>query len=276
MAERSMLDLAQAVRAQIIRETAPKVAERRFVTIRGLGRLAIWGGTAAAALSVAVIASRSEIGSQRMATALLHDGQAQAGTRTADADAETRRLADAVRGLVSERDQINSRLAAVEHDMDDVTGSVSRQIAAVSEARRSETGPTVSAVAAATTTLVPTTVPPPGTFPSASATTPSPADNGPPAATAAAEYGADIGSGLTIQALRVRWAAIRSAHPELFDGLEPIVSVKEVAHANRVELRLVVGPFAKAGEAGQLCASVALFGLFCQPTIFDGQRLAVR
>jgi len=145
-----------------------------------------------------------------------------------------------------------------------------------SEARRSETGPTVSATAAVTTAMLTPTAPPPAVAASSSGAMQSSADTAVAAPMAPTEYGVDIGSGLTIQALRVRWTAIRSAHPELFDGLEPIVSIKEVPHGNRVELRLVVGPFAEAGAATQLCASVALFGLFCQPTIFDGQRLALR
>ena len=74
------------------------------------------------------------------------------------------------------------------------------------------------------------------------------------------EFGVDIGSGLTIQALRTRWAAIRTAHPQLFEGLEPIVSVKEVPRTNRIELRLVAGPIAQAGTAAQLCAQLSALG----------------
>jgi hypothetical protein len=276
MADRSMLDLAQAVRAQIIKETAPKIAAKRSFTIKGLERLALWGATATGALLLAVLSSRSEVGSQRMAAAL-SGGQTQAAsTHAFNAEAETRRLADAVRGLAVDSDQVKSRLAAVEHDMDDVTGSVSRQIEVAKQAARAEDGPTVSATAAATTGMLT----PSAMLPTAPAfppsTTPPSADTAAPAAAVTTQYGIDIGSGLTIQALRMRWTAIRSAHPDLFEGLEPIVSIKEVAHASRVELRLVVGPFAQADAATQLCASVAVFGLFCQPTLYDGQRLALR
>jgi hypothetical protein len=91
-----------------------------------------------------------------------------------------------------------------------------------------------------------------------------------------AVYGVDIGSGLTIQALRTRWEVLRSAHPEIFDGMRPVVSVKEVPRGNRVELRLVAGPLAQPADAAQLCALLTPFGLFCQPTLYDGQRLAWR
>jgi hypothetical protein len=41
-------------------------------------------------------------------------------------------------------------------------------------------------------------------------------------------------------------------------------------------LRLVVGPFIEAAAAERLCASLTPIGLFCQPTIYDGQHLALR
>jgi len=41
-------------------------------------------------------------------------------------------------------------------------------------------------------------------------------------------------------------------------------------------LRLVVGPIAQPSAAKELCASLTPFGLFCQPTLYDGQRLALR
>jgi hypothetical protein len=262
MAERSMLDLAQAVRAQIIKETAPKVAAKRLMTLKELGYLAVWGATAAGALMIAVLSSRGEVGSQRLA-AVLQGSQRAAAMHVFDAEAETRRLTEAVRSLATDDDRIKSRLAAVEHGMDDVTGSVSQRLNQPKETARAEDGPTVSATAAVVTAMAIPAAPPATVAPFAA----------PPAET---EYGVDVGSGLTLQALRVRWLALRSAHPELFEGLAPIVTVKEVTHTKAIELRLVVGPFTHAGAAGELCASLGLFGLFCQPTIYDGQRLALR
>jgi hypothetical protein len=157
--------------------------------------------------------------------------------------------------------------------MDDVTGSISQQLKEAKATARGEDGPTVSATAAVATAM---TIPA-ATIPAAPPETVAPFTAAPnPAPPTETEYGVDVGSGLTLQALRVRWLALRSAHPELFEGLVPIVSVKEVTHTKGIELRLVVGPFAQAGAASQFCASLGLFGLFCQPTIYDGQRLALR
>jgi hypothetical protein len=279
MPERSMLDLAQAVREQIIKETPPRKGEKqRSFSAAGFRRLALWGATAAAALLLAVISSRSEIGTQRLAVAL-HGGPTQS-VHVFDAEAETRRLSDAVRGLTADNEAIKMHLAAVEHDvqrdLDDVTGSISKEIEAANAARRADDGPTVAATAALSTAMVkPAVAPPPLVLAAAPAMEPeasSATAPGPPPVT----YGVDVGSGLTIPALRARWEILRSAHPELFAGLRPVVSIKEIPHANRVELRLVAGPIAEPAAATQLCATLTPFGLFCQATVFDGQRLAAR
>lgn len=266
-----MLDFAQAVREQIAKATLPRKGETpRPFTIEGLRRLALWGGTAAGALLLAVISSRSEIGAQQFAIAW-HGGRSQTA-QMFDAEAETRRLSDAVRGLTADSDQIKTRLASVEQGMDDVTGSISKEIETANAAQRFDGGPSVAATAAVAAAMAAATPPQanaparPGTIAVAAGA------NGSPQAA----YGVDIGSGLTIQALRARWDVLRSAHPQLFAGLQPIVSVKDVPRSNRAELRLVAGPLAQPGAAAQLCAALTPFGLFCQPAIFDGQHLALR
>jgi hypothetical protein len=261
MPERSMLDLDLA---EAIRATPKPVPAKKSFTVQALKRAALWGATAAGALMIAVLASRSEVGAQRLAGILPLRNH---GTQVAfNAETETRRLADAIRFLAANDDQFKARLATVERNMDDMTGSVSRQIAAAEAkpARAFEMGPTVQATAAVVAAMTPPTTAPPAVEAAA------------PAATSQTEYGADIGSGLTIQALRLRWAAIHAAHPQLFEGLAPIVTIKEASGSNKIELRLVVGPFARPGAATQLCAALTPFGLFCQPTIYAGQHLAMQ
>jgi hypothetical protein len=259
-----MLNLARAV------NVAPKAAApKKPFTMHRLRQLAVWGATAASALLIAVMASRSEVGYQRSGSLLASLGARSSprlAAQTFDPQAETRRLSDAIRTLASNDEQIKTRLTAIEHNMDDMTGSISRQIEAVKSAPPSPppNGPTVETTAMATTVMAAPLLVQPLIRPAS-----------PPPAQPAA-YGVDIGSGLTIAALRARWAAIRSAHPQLLEGLEPIVAVREPPKTNRVELRLVAGPLAQLGLAEQLCASLTPFGLFCQPTIFDGQHLALR
>jgi hypothetical protein len=249
-----MLDLAQAVREQIVKETPPRKGERaRAFTVSSLWRLAIWGVTAAGALSLVVLTSRSEVGAERIAS-LLHGGRQQQA-RAFDAQVETQRLAEAVRGLAADGNQMKSRLAAVERDVSDVTGSISKEIDAAQSARQAAPGPTIAATAAATLAMP--------VIPAHTGATPT-------------EYAVDIGSGLTVEALRTRWLSIYSAHPRLFEGMKPIISVREIPRGSRVELRLVVGPIAQSDGAAQLCASLTQFGLSCQPTLYDGQRSALR
>jgi len=129
-------------RSQPVNAAPKKVAPKKTFTMKSLWRLGVWGATAASALLIAVLTTRSEVGSQRVGIVLSSltgapsssPGKAatqQVATRSVDTEAETRRLAEAVRGLTAENDRLKSRVAAVEHTVDDVTGSVTRQIEAV-------------------------------------------------------------------------------------------------------------------------------------------------
>ena len=261
-----MLDLAQAVREQIVKETPPRKtagAPPALGVLRRLRNLTLWISSAAVAITLAVLAGRSQTGSERLA-AIFHPSHAQQAANKFDAETVTRQLADAMRVLVANEEQLRGRVSAVEHDLDDVTGSI-RQVAAASEAKSAETGPTVSATATVTASAVAPVNPP---KPPASFT-----QNDPPQAT---QYGVDIGSGLSLQALRARWQTLRQEHPALLEGMQPIVTVRETPRSNKIELRLVVGPLAHPGEATQLCQALTMFNMFCAPAVYDGQHLALR
>jgi hypothetical protein len=233
------------------------------VTMHGLWRLVVWGSTAATALLIAVLSSRGVVGSQRAAVAASTFGGAtvavvqpaqapqQPAARPFDAQAETKKLAEALRDLTADSDELKSRLAVVEHSVDDVTGSIAQQAKATTPPPWPDTGPPVPATPAAIAAVIAPALPLP------------------------MEYGVDIGSAVSIQALRARWAGIRSAHPQLFDGLAPTVALSEPPQSNRPELRLVVGPLASADAAAKLCSTLGRFRLTCQPTIFAGRHLAL-
>ena len=233
------------------------------VTMHGLWRLVVWGSTAATALLIAVLSSRGVVGSQRAAVAASTLGGAtvavvqpaptpqQPAARAFDAQAETKKLADAVHDLTADNDELKSRLAVVEHSVDDVTGSIERQAKATVAPPWPDSGPPVPATPAAIAAVIAPALPLP------------------------MEYGVDIGSAVSIQALRARWAGIRSAHPQLFEGLAPTIALGETAQSNRPELRLVIGPLASANAAAKLCTTLERFRLTCQPTIFAGRHLAL-
>jgi hypothetical protein len=253
-----MADEVRLAKADLKR-AAPRVP----VTMHGLWRLVVWGSTAATALLIAVLSSRGVVGSQRAAVAASTLGGAtvavvqpaptpqQPAARAFDAQAETKKLADAVRDLTADNDELKSRLAVVEHSVDDVTGSIAQQAKATAAPPWPDSGPPVPSTPAAIAAVIAPALPLP------------------------MEYGVDIGSAVSIQALRARWAGIRSAHPQLFDGLAPTISLSETPQSNRPELRLVLGPLASAGAAAKLCTTLERFRLTCQPTIFAGRHLAL-
>jgi hypothetical protein len=286
----------RAIRQSAKAATQRPAAEKSF-TMRHLWRMTLWAGAAAGALFLAVLSSRSEVGAQRLATALpswtghekvrvaTHSSDAK---QSFDAQAETRRLEAALRDLSAENGELRSRLAEVERHVDDMTGSVSRQIAAV----KAETAPAWPADArpapltpAQIASIVSPADPgqaapggvgaplatPPRTTPAKEPTAPAPA-----AAAPAGQYAVDIGSAPTLQMLRARWVGLRSAHPQLFQGLTPSVTLHEAPQSRRVDLRLVAGPLPSAEAAVRLCAALVPFRLFCQPTMLDRRRVALQ
>jgi hypothetical protein len=62
----------------------------------------------------------------------------------------------------------------------------------------------------------------------------------------------------------------------LFDGLRPVIAVREPQKGGGIELRLIAGPLPNASIAARLCAALSAANQSCQPTVFDGQRLALQ
>jgi len=289
-----MLDRAlDAIGAGKLSAASKKAFAGTAFTMQNLWRLVLWGSTAAVALLVATLTTRSDIGSPR-ASVLLSSLQSgprnetaaqtatQAPARQFDAESATRQLAQAVHALAEDRDRLISRLSAVERNMDDMTGSITKQIEAAKAKSAQAAAPPPSpwpsdAPPAAMTpaTIAAMVAPAAGVASAASPSSLAAAADAVPAATPSA-YGVDVGSAVSIQALHARWQGIRSLHGQLFEGLHPVVMLKEIPKTNRIELRLVLGPLASADAAAQLCAALAPFRLSCQPTGFDGQHLALQ
>ena len=278
-------------RAQNVNATAKRVAAKTTFTMQHLWRQALWGSAAAVALLIAILTGFSDTGSQRAAAILssLRSGQtgSQAARHPFDAEAAARQLAQSVRGLAEDRDRMMTRLAAVEHNMDDMTGSITKQIEAAKAAAQAPPAPWPNEAPSVPTMqtnveLVAAPIVPPlaGLEPPLAPGSMAPAGEQPAPDAAAsatpAAYGADIGSAPSMKALRARWAGIHAAHAQMFEGLQPVVTLKDNMRSNRLELRLVVGPFANAEQAAELCASLAAFRLSCQPTMFDDRHLALQ
>jgi hypothetical protein len=252
-----------------------------------LRRPAKWATIAAVALLCASLAAHSDTGMQRSATlstaikqatnSLLHP---DARPSAFDAEAANRQLQQQIRILAEDRERLVKRLAAVEHNMDDLTGSVSRQIDAVKAAAQAAQEPAVTyppMPASAPAIAAPATQPA-GAMPSAAAS-PSTPNSGQTAATepgAAPAFGVDIGTATSIKTLHARWEGVRSSHTDLFDALTPVVAIKTMANSREVELRLVAGPLPDAKAAAAICAVLATSRQFCRPTTFSGPHFALQ
>src|SRR5271154_971024 len=117
-------------RARRPNTTSKVVAAKTTLTMQRLLRQAAWGCAAAAALFVAVLSSRSDVGVQRatLAFASLNSQSSQAVKQQFEAEAAMPQLAVAVRSLNEDRARLANRLAAVEREMEDMTGSIKQQI----------------------------------------------------------------------------------------------------------------------------------------------------
>jgi hypothetical protein len=224
--------------------------------MQSLWRLATWGAGATLALALAAAAAYSETGSRRLVYAFdssiplkVDRTSKSAASRAADANAA---LAETVRLLAAERDRLAARMSKLEKHLDDLTGSIT------ASQRPEASGTTLPAE--------------PGQA------IPAPASEALRAADAnessKGEYGADIGSAASFDGLRALWSSAKANNPDEFQNLYPVVSVQENGRTRAPQLRLIVGPFLDWEGANHFCAAVASPRLLCQPTAFDGQRLA--
>jgi hypothetical protein len=280
-----------AAKKQDVKAAPKRKAAKKPLDKRVLWRMALWAVTAGCALMLAVLTSRTEAGAERLAY-VIASLRGQPAPPPFDAEVETRKLATSLGALSAENDRLRSRLSAVErheHQIEDVTGSLTKQIEAVkaeAEAPRpadtapvtttpavTGSAPVPSPPAAALPGAVPTSAPPVGVQPPSPA---KPADPGSSSSAAPKQFGVDVGSALSIQALRARWAEIHAAHPHLFQGLTATAVTRGIPQSDHSELRLVLGPLANSDAAARLCTSLAPYRISCQPIGFDGQHVALQ
>lgn len=259
--------------------------------MQGLLRLAGWGVATSAALLFAVIAANSNSGRERLSDAFAGIN----GTRAAEAakaeafqatqlarlaatESDTRRLVEIVRSLAGDREKLLVRLASIERGLEDVTGSIQKQATA-----------TPPASAAAKEPPAKTAALPPQNAPAgepAAALPPEPPNRAANAPTAGnipdleaiqgrPAAGVDIGGAKDFDGLRVLWSTITANHAGLFEGLHPIVAVRENSKARSAELRLVAGPLTDVENANRICTTLATAKRYCRLAPFEGQPLAL-
>jgi hypothetical protein len=261
-------------------------------------QLALWGGAALAAVAMAVAAASTESGSRRLSQAGWSALELSAAGTTRrrlsfDSDIETRRMAEAIQMLAGDRDRLQARISALEHSVEDVTGGI--RGSGQEPPPHADTAATSLPAMAYASGLIEARPSALGGAPQSSSRLPAlasisgnagPAMNrdgpvasdetGPLASVATkTEFGVDLGSASSMAGLRSLWQSLKETHEALFDGLRPVMAVREGARPGTIELRLVAGPLANAGAAARLCAALSAT-IGCQATIFDGQRLALK
>ncbi|MGA2566450.1 MAG: hypothetical protein ABSF41_06445 [Pseudolabrys sp.] len=122
----------------------PKI--RRHVRRSPIWRLFGWGSAACLALAGVALTSQTEAGSKRLQFALAYTGEpvqvvAKLLPRAADSDAETKRLTAQLRDLTADRDRLTARIATLEHNLEDMTGSIKRQSEQIAAARTANVPP---------------------------------------------------------------------------------------------------------------------------------------
>ena len=84
--------------------------------------------------------------------------------------------------------------------------------------------------------------------------------------------GATIGLSKSIPALAQRYAALQRRAPDLFESIDPLVEVLE--NGNRLEARLVAGPFAGQHELADFCRALKLrITIECAAGDYSGEPL---
>lgn len=271
-----------------------------------------WGSAATIALAAVAFTSQTEAGSQRLQLALAYVSEpvravAQIPPRSAESEAETRRLAAELRELVADRAQLSARIASLERNLDDMTGSIKQRAAAAATAPAADSPPPAPSAPAATPAVVAAASPAPAlaaltplampAIGEATASWPAPPSPKlaepapepvplPPVRMAAvsanealaalphyAEYGIDLGGAASIEALRMHWAAMKADYGPLLMGLRPVASPRLRRPAG-VDYRLVAGPLPNIAAAALLCARFPVTRTGCRPAKFDGAHLA--
>jgi hypothetical protein len=86
------------------------------------------------------------------------------------------------------------------------------------------------------------------------------------------EFGLDVGGAVNFDGLRALWTSTQRAKGASFQGLRPIIAVRE-NKARGLDLRLIVGPLPSTQAATQMCAALLAARRYCQMTSFEGQPL---
>jgi hypothetical protein len=267
----------------------------------GLWRASLWGGAATVALAAAILITQTDVGAQRLQMVFASEPAPKMITQAdfvprIDADAlkrETMRLEAQVRDLAADREKLNARIATLENNLSDMTGSIKRELAAV--AVKPDTPPPVVSAPAVSAPAVTMSPPPPQLAPiePQAKTEPAPAVAAAPpadvplpptriasaspvepAAPSGKDIGIDLGGARSLEIMQARWSAVKANFGPLLNGLRPLVAQDN--RPNVIPYRLIVGPLPNAAAAAQVCARFAASKVTCRSAKFAGEPLTMQ
>jgi hypothetical protein len=276
---------------------------------RMLMRTAAWGVCAALAAGILFVAAQEPAASKRIERLL-----SGAGDKTAPPPV----VADVARGhersietlqakiedLAKDRDRLAGRIAALEHNLEDVTGSIAKSDSSKSAIMTSKPAPALTAAVApeppgpaeqsvpglfpqGPILLDPLATPPAGiasilpqvperteaktepahTEPERVAALTPPAPSKPSPAHPHPEFGIELSTAPNMAGLRESWVSAKANYGPLLVGLSP-VAVRD-RHPGSKAVRLVAGPLPSIAAARKLCAQVATLNGHCWPARID-------
>ena len=268
-------------------------------------RTSAWAVCAALAVATLFVAAQGPAASKRIERAISGDNEPLA-PRPIVADAtqgherSIRALQAKIEDLTRDRDRLAGRVAALEHNLEDMTGSIAKSAARVSSA-----APTAAPVVAALApeppgpaepsvpallpkgpiVLDPLATPPAGVasiLPQNAQRTPAkrePKEAAPEHVAALArpeppkrppphpEYGVELATAPNMEQLRRSWLSAKANFGPLLVGLSP-VAVRD-HHPGSAAVRLVAGPVPNIIAARRLCARFADLNGNCWPARID-------
>jgi hypothetical protein len=274
-------------------ETAPQRSEtQRRTGLRTFWRMGAWGGGAVLALAAVALAGQTESGSKRLALALSpmeKPAHAVATIKFQRPDPETVRLSAQVRELTEDRDRLNARLASIEQQIDDVTGSVKRLADAPKPppvVEKTEAAPPPAIAPLATTAALPAPKPAAPTEAESTEKTamapeaPSPPVMAnvplPPTRLAAIEpvmpqFAVALAASSSVALIHMQWAAVKANFGANLHGLSPRVLSEH--HGSAMHYQLLAGPLPSYTDAAKLCARINAAHGSCHPVKYGGDAL---
>jgi len=269
-----------------------------------LWRLGAWGAAAIAALLLVAFISMSGTGSQRLGLAfapaeLPVRPVATVTVAPAHNDAEIKRMAMELQTLTADRDRVSARIASLEKQLDDLTGSIKR-LADIPPPSSPPPAPSAPPPTPQSPAAVAPSISSPLAMPDA--TSPAPpnhADTAQPESVATVEepssdpvpippertpavsaatveapqsgFGVALAAASSLEIARLQWTAAKANFGSMLANLQPRAASERRGGA--VHYRLVAGPLPTYTAASRLCARIVAAHAICQPVKFAGEPL---